>query len=372
MDSKIKEVKDAAENGQIYPISIATSTLKESHNRYAILAISNVSDDEASIETESLTSDLSTLSTDNHSTSSLLRVKVLGKKPPTIVVPIITAALAPRAETTTAGKLITWRAIKDTKNESTAQAVLLNWIHKTRAEEVVDNLLEGLWSSECFCALDWLNELHKPKQYFIRSQTSSPHDLLIPIQLETLESCITVSAKALIDSGCTRSSIHRDFVEKHGIPAGEITAYTKLHLKIGDHSERIDLAITDLGQKEIFLGYDWLIHHNPVINWKIGTITFACCHCVKNQFVLPDANPDDEWELEEGETILAVDFQNTIEICAVHHANDLTAKANKGKEKKTFKQMVPESYHDFKNLFTKESIDELPTHKPWVLDLSLT
>ncbi|SJL16277.1 uncharacterized protein ARMOST_19797 [Armillaria ostoyae] len=57
----------------------------------------------------------------------------------------------------------TWRAIKDAKDESTARAVLLNWIHKTRAKEVVDNLLEGLCSLECFHALDWLDELHKPK-----------------------------------------------------------------------------------------------------------------------------------------------------------------------------------------------------------------
>ena len=38
----------------------------------------------------------------------------------------------------------TWRAIRDAKDESAARSVLLNWIHKTRAEEVVDNLLDGL------------------------------------------------------------------------------------------------------------------------------------------------------------------------------------------------------------------------------------
>ncbi|SJK97340.1 uncharacterized protein ARMOST_00592 [Armillaria ostoyae] len=58
----------------------------------------------------------------------------------------------------------TWRAIKDAKDESATRAILLNWIHKTRAEEVVDNLLEGLCSLERFHALDWLDELRKPKR----------------------------------------------------------------------------------------------------------------------------------------------------------------------------------------------------------------
>ncbi|SJL08033.1 uncharacterized protein ARMOST_11392 [Armillaria ostoyae] len=155
----------------------------------------------------------------------------------------------------------TWRAIKDAKDESSARAILLNWIHKTRAEEVVDNLLEGLHSSERFRALEWLDELRKPKRYLIRAQ-NSPQSLLIPVELETLERPITIQAKALLDSGCTGSSIHRDVVKKYGIPvqktaspipvynadgsrnkAGEITTYAELRLKIGGHSERIDLAV---------------------------------------------------------------------------------------------------------------------------------
>ncbi|SJL08820.1 uncharacterized protein ARMOST_12191 [Armillaria ostoyae] len=277
----------------------------------------------------------------------------------------------------------TWRAIKDAKDESSARAILLNWIHKTRVEEVVDNLLEGLRSSEHFRALEWLDELRKPKRYFIRAQ-NSPQSLLIPVELETLEHPITIQAKALLNSGCTGSSIHRNVVKKYGIPvqktaspipvynadgsrnkAGEITTYAELRLKIRGHSERIDLAITDLGSKEIFLGHDWLVRHNPSINWATGSVTFTRCQCAGNRFVLPDADPDDEWELEEGETILAVDFEEAIEIRAVHKANELAAKANEEKEKKTFEQMVPESYRDFKDLFSKENFDDLPVRKPW-------
>ncbi|SJL03649.1 uncharacterized protein ARMOST_07006 [Armillaria ostoyae] len=129
--------------------------------------------------------------------------------------------------------------------------ILLNWIHKAQAEEVVDNLLEGLQKAECIHALEWLNKLQKPTHYQIYAQKANQHDLLIPIQLETLESRATLKVTTLIDSGCTGSSIHHGFVKDHGLvtkptassipvynadgscnKVGEITKYIELHLKI--------------------------------------------------------------------------------------------------------------------------------------------
>ena len=47
-----------------------------------------------------------------------------------------------------------------------------------------------------------------------------------------------------------------------------------LELKIGDHTERIDFGVTNLGKGEIFLGHDWLKRHNPSIDWTTGKVTF--------------------------------------------------------------------------------------------------
>ena len=44
---------------------------------------------------------------------------------------------------------------------------------------------------------------------------------------------------------------------------------------------------------------------------------------------------------------------------------DLAAEANKEKQKQTFKTMVPEHYHKFKDVFDKESFDELLPNQPW-------
>ncbi len=83
--------------------------------------------------------------------------------------------------------------------------------------------------------------------------------------------------------------------------------------------------------------------------------------------------PTDKWdeELEEGDTILAIDFTQAILIRA-HHANDLAAKANEGKEAKTFEEMVPEWCRDFADLFEKKNFDKLPEPRTWDHAIELT
>ncbi|SJK99916.1 uncharacterized protein ARMOST_03227 [Armillaria ostoyae] len=138
-------------------------------------------------------------------------------------------------------------------------------------------------------------------------------------------------------------------------------------MTIGNHSERIDSAVTDLGTKDLYLGHDWLKCHNPVINWSMGTIIFGHCQCVKNPFPLPNADPNDHWneELEEGDMILTVNMEEELIIHTVHHTNDLATAANADKPKKTFEEMVPPDYCSFRDLFSKENFDELPKCKLW-------
>ncbi|SJL03641.1 uncharacterized protein ARMOST_06998 [Armillaria ostoyae] len=138
-------------------------------------------------------------------------------------------------------------------------------------------------------------------------------------------------------------------------------------MTIGNHSESIDLAVTDLGSKDLYLGHDWLRRHNPVINWETGTLLFGRCQCVHYPFPLPNADPDDRWdeELEDGDRILAVNMEEELIIHAVHHTNDLAATANADKPHKTFEEMVPPDYRSFCELFSKENFDELPKRKPW-------
>src|SRR4051812_34880988 len=43
------------------------------------------------------------------------------------------------------------------------------------------------------------------------------------------------------------------------------------------HVELILFGVTQLGKDKIFLGYDWLNEHNPIIDWKEQILEFSQC-----------------------------------------------------------------------------------------------
>ncbi len=220
----------------------------------------------------------------------------------------------------------------------------------------------------------------------IHRQESTKSDFLVPLTLNPVTNNVTLMTQGLLDSGCTSSAINQSFVEKHQLDTrkvlipipvynangihntgGDITEFVELRMMIGGHAERINLAITNLGTKDIYLGHDWLKRHNPSVNWKTQLIIFGHCQWAGNQFDLPNADPNDRWdeELEDRDTILAVHMEEELVIHAIHHANKLAAAANADKPKKTFKEMVPAHYHSFCDLFSKGNFDKLPEQKPW-------
>ena len=51
----------------------------------------------------------------------------------------------------------------------------------------------------------------------------------------------------------------------------------RLKIKIQDHEETMELTIADIRKKDIFIGHDWLQHHNPEIDWQDKKIKFSQC-----------------------------------------------------------------------------------------------
>ena len=72
----------------------------------------------------------------------------------------------------------------------------------------------------------------------------------------------------------------------------------KIKMKIHDHKEIFELAVTDIGRRDIFIGHDWLMYHNPKMEWQENTIKFSRCpgECYKQSNV---NEPEDEIELQE-------------------------------------------------------------------------
>lgn len=148
------------------------------------------------------------------------------------------------------------------------------------------------------------------------------------ILLETLDSKMSLAVSALIDSGCTISCIDQDVVHAYGFktvslnqpirvlladgsPSGNIDSFVKLRMTIQGHTEEIPLCVAKLGTAAVFLGYDWLEFHNPILDWTRGLIEFARC---------PDAckltSKDDVHEaigLKPGEQFYALDWETYID-----------------------------------------------------------
>ena len=103
-----------------------------------------------------------------------------------------------------------------------------------------------------------------------------------------------LKVKALVDSGCTHTGIDEQLVKDKRIQTkkidfsfevfnadrtknGEVTKVAPLEVEINGHKEMLEVAVMDLDGTDMFLGHDWLVKHNPEVNWKNSTIKFTRC-----------------------------------------------------------------------------------------------
>jgi len=62
-----------------------------------------------------------------------------------------------------------------------------------------------------------------------------------------------------------------------GMKNREVTKVAPLEIKINSYKEQLEAAVTELDGTDMFLGHDWLVKHNPEVNWKNSTIWFTRC-----------------------------------------------------------------------------------------------
>ena len=100
--------------------------------------------------------------------------------------------------------------------------------------------------------------------------------------------------KALVNSGCTYTGIDEQLVKDKRIQTKpinfsfevfnmdrtknrEMTKVTPLKIEVNGHKEQLEAAVMDLNRTDIFLGHDWLVKHNPEVNWKTRKIKLTRC-----------------------------------------------------------------------------------------------
>jgi len=50
-----------------------------------------------------------------------------------------------------------------------------------------------------------------------------------------------------------------------------------LEIEINEYKKTLEAAVTDLDRTDMFLEHEWLVKHNPEVNWKNETIKFTRC-----------------------------------------------------------------------------------------------
>ena len=103
-----------------------------------------------------------------------------------------------------------------------------------------------------------------------------------------------LKVKTLVDSGCMHTGIDEQLVKDKRIQTklinfsfevfnvdetknGEVIKVAPLEIKINGHKETLEAAVTDLDGTDMFLEHDWLVKHNPEVNWKNRIIKLTRC-----------------------------------------------------------------------------------------------
>jgi len=183
-----------------------------------------------------------------------------------------------------------------------------------------------------------------------------------------------LKVKALVDSGCTHTGIDEQLVKEKriqtkaidfsfevfntdGTKNGEVTKVVPLEVEINGHKETLEAAVTDLNRTDMFLGHDWLVKHNPEVNWKNGTIKFTRCpsNCtMKHEDIQFKARRN---KIMETTTTDKKDKDN----------------GEIGKEPdKTNPEDLPDYIRPFTHLFNKNKFEKLPERQEWDHEINLT
>jgi len=94
--------------------------------------------------------------------------------------------------------------------------------------------------------------------------------------------------KTLVDSKCTHNRTDKQLVKEEqiktelidrlfkvfdadGTKNRKMTRFILLELEINGYTEKIDIVVINLNSTDMFLEYDWLVKHNPEVNWDKET-----------------------------------------------------------------------------------------------------
>ena len=214
---------------------------------------------------------------------------------------------------------------------------------------------------------------------------------MIQVEIQMVDTGAKVTIEVLLDSGATTCFIDENFAKENNliliplactIPVynvdgtlnkeGSIRSTINMIVRVQEHTEHTRFHVAGLGKINVILGKLWLKTHNPEINWISGTVHFTHCPQRCHLQVVQERKayrekqkpynvPIERQEAEDEDRILMVMIGPEEEASSIHNiSQNLAMEAEKKKLKKYFEEIVPNTYHHFKQVFAKESFDELP------------
>jgi hypothetical protein len=130
---------------------------------------------------------------------------------------------------------------------------------------------------------------------------------------------------------------------------GPITEFVEVRMVIQDHTEQIQLAISNLGKMELFIGHEWLKKHNSNIDWRTSTSTLTFNRCPKE-----------------------CDYITTLDDLEGDHDHEQVPDEQKIHLEKGERLFTFDNYHKYKDVFDKKDFDQLPERRIWDHVIELT
>ena len=138
---------------------------------------------------------------------------------------------------------------------------------------------------------------------------------------------------------------------------GSMTHCAEIIIQFQGHREKVTAEVTNLGKNQMILGYMWLLHHNPEIDWTTGIVKMTrcpwTCHTLKGKSSFAQLIESEERDslayilaLKQKESVPKTDSKPT--------------------------DLVPRTYHQYLKVFSKKKSERMPIRKPWdhAIDLS--
>jgi len=184
-----------------------------------------------------------------------------------------------------------------------------------------------------------------------------------------------LKVKILVDSGCTHTRIDEQLVKDKRIQTRlinfsfevfntdrtknrEVTKVVPLEVEINGHKKTLEAVVTDLDGTDMFLGHDWLVKHNPEVNWRNRIIKFTRC-------------PENCTMKHENIRFKSRRTKTTETIRTTDNKGQDNGKIRKELDKTNLKDL-PDYIRPFTHLFNKKKFEKLPERRKWDHEINLT